>query len=107
MSELMPCPQCNEHIFVSSCACAHCGATLRVCRTTASKTAAAAMLGFALTGCINGNQNVDYGSGLYVWDTGGPADTDTDTDTETDVSSESESKSEDVATPTCSVSKED
>ena len=87
MPELMPCPGCEQHIFASACRCAHCGVTLRECRRKGA-TSAAVMLGFALSGCVNHNANVDYGTGL--WDTADTAAASSDDADEADAKSEDE-----------------
>ncbi len=48
------CPSCNVLIARSACICPHCEARVRVCRPSAKKAAAAAVLGLALAGCPTG-----------------------------------------------------
>lgn len=55
MPRLVPCPDCQRHLFADACSCPHCGATLRTCGNPMARRAAAAMLGLALAGCTEGS----------------------------------------------------
>jgi hypothetical protein len=57
------CPNCAEHVFSSSTTCPHCDGLIRGDGGRILKTAGAAMLGLALTGCSGGDDKGDTGEG--------------------------------------------
>ena len=50
MPPLIACAACGQHVLTSACACAHCGAKLKDC--SLRSTAAAAIMGLTLGGCV-------------------------------------------------------
>lgn len=58
MSQLLRCPCCGTHVTAEGHDCPACGNSHAKAVVT---TAAAAMLGLALTGCIKTNGQSDYG----------------------------------------------
>ena len=56
------CPTCAEHVFSTSTTCPHCDGLIRGDGGRILKTAGAAMLGLALTGCSGGDKD-DTGEG--------------------------------------------
>ena len=55
------CPSCSTHVFSSSEACPHCGGLIRGEGGKLLRTAGAAMLGLAMTGCSSGDSKDDTG----------------------------------------------
>ena len=69
------CPSCSEHVFASSNSCPHCGNLIRGEGGKILKTAGAAMLGLALTGCSGGDKDDTGDSGYAPQPDYGVADT--------------------------------
>jgi len=51
------CPSCSAHVFSNPVACPHCGGLIRGEGSKLLKTAGAAMLGLAMTGCSSGDKD--------------------------------------------------
>ncbi|MEZ4323305.1 MAG: MopE-related protein [Myxococcota bacterium] len=85
---MMSCPACAE-LTEATCLCAHCGAKLGVCSPRGSVgSAAAVLMGLALTGCDKVGPQPDYGipeTGYFDEDADGYSPRDGDCD-DTDAS---------------------